>query len=164
MSRVLSIANKLLSIRGRIEVTDERGELAYEARGELAFLSPTWRLHQRGQELASVRQRVFSWAPTWQISAGNDAFEIKRKLLSWTRQCYTVGGPYDGALIQGNLWDLNFKVTHAGSTLATATGKILTLRDRHKVEVLSEADELFVVMAMMVVHLDRRDDRRHSED
>jgi len=40
--------------------------------------------------------------------------------------------------------------------------KLQSLRGR--MEVTDEHDELFVVLAMMVVHLDRRDDRRHSDD
>lgn len=163
MTRVLSIANKLLSLRGRMEITDEHGSLAYEARGELAFLAPTWQINSGENEVATVRRKIFSWAPTWIIQYGSEEFHIKRKLLSWTRQYYAVGGPYDGAITQGNLWDLSFRISRDHETIAVATGKILSLRDRHNFEVTGEG-EVFAVISMVVLHLDRRETRQHADD
>jgi len=163
MSRVLSIANKLLSLRGRMEIADEQGAPAYEAQGEFALFSPTWRISRNDQEVATVRRKIFAWVPTWVIECGAESFLIKRKLLSWTRQYHAVGGTYDGAVVKGNIWDLSFRVSRASATLATASGKILTLRDRHNVEIFGEG-ELFVVIAMVVLQLDRRDARRKLDD
>lgn len=159
MARVLSIANKLLSLRGRMEITDEHGSLAYEAKGELALIAPTWRIHSNGEELAAVRRKIFSISPTWIVQCGPERFQIKRKFWSWTRQYRTIGGTYDGAIIKGNIWDLSFKVLRNQDTLATATGKILTLRDRHNIEIFGEG-ELFVVIAMVVLQLDKRDEQQ----
>jgi uncharacterized protein YxjI len=163
MTRVLSIANKLLSLRGRMDVTDEHGSLAYEAKGELALIVPTWRINRDEKEVATVRRKIFSWAPTWIVQCGSEEFQIKRKLLSWTRQYYAVGGSYDGTIVKGNIWDLSFRVFRNQDTIATATGKILTLRDRHNIEIVGEG-ELFVVIAMVVLQLDRRDARQESND
>jgi uncharacterized protein YxjI len=164
MPKILSIANTLLSVRGRMQITDERGSSIYEAKGELALLSPTWRISRSEQEVATVRRKILSWPPTWMVHCGLDDFLIKRKLLSWTRQYYARGGPYDGALIKGSLWDMSFEVLHGVNTVAVATAKILSLRDRHNIEIFGkeERDELFVVVAMVVLHLDRREARRES--
>lgn len=163
MTRVLSIANKLLSLRGRMDVTDEHGSLAYEAKGEIALISPTWRINSNEKEVASVRRKIFSLTPTWIVQCGSEEFKIKRKLFSWTRQYYAVGGSHDGTIVKGNIWDLSFKVLRNRNTIATATGNILTLRDRHNIEIVGEG-ELFVVISMVVMHLDRLDARKDSND
>ena len=159
MAKILSVANQLLSLKGCIRITDENDALAYEARGEWAFLSPTWRVFT-GENVddvpnATIRKRIFSWVPTWDIDAGTGLFQIRRKVFSWTRQYYAVGGEYDGAIIKGNIWDLKFAITHHSRTLATAAQKIFTFRDRHSVEIPGEG-EWFVVMAMLVMQIDRR--------
>lgn len=146
-----------------MEITDEHGSLAYEAKGELALIAPTWRITSDENEVAAVRRKIFSWAPTWVIQCGSEEFLIKRKLLSWTRQYYALGGPYDGAIIQGNLWDLDFNISRNNETIANATGKLLSLRDRHNIEIIGEG-EVFAVIAMVVLHLDRRETRQHSDD
>jgi uncharacterized protein YxjI len=161
MTTILSIANKLMSLRGQIDITDEQGALAYRARGEFSFTSPTWRVYAgeeaSGAPMATIRRRMLTWVPTWDIGVESGAFQIKRKVFSWTRTYRVVGGDYDGALIKGNVWDLNFTITRDDQVLATAAGKILSLRDRHRVEIHGEA-ERFVVLAMLVLQISRAED------
>lgn len=159
MSRILSVANKLLSLRGAVEITDAEGRLAYRAAGSFALLSPTWRIYRENVEVGSVRKRIFAFAPTWDFKGELGTFKVKRKVFSFVRRYYAVGGAAHGASVTGNLFDLRFNVSREGRTLAKATGRILTIRDRHQVEVLGEP-ELFVVFAMLVLQIDRRDRRR----
>lgn len=163
MAKFLSIANKLLSLRGRMHITNEYDELLYEAKGEFSFSNPVWQINMGENQMAAIRRKVFSWSPTWMVQSGLGYFQIKRKIFSWSRQYYAVGGLFDGALITGNFWDLNFKVEHDSKLLARASGKILTLRDRHNIEVF-EQGELFVVIAMVVLHLDRKDEQRQRSE
>ena len=161
MPRYLSVTNKLLTLRGAIRVTDENDDLAYEAKGEFALLSPTWTLFQGDVQVATFRRRIFAWRQTWEVTAVLGDFLIKRKLLSFTRQMYVEGGTYDGATISGNIFDLRFSVATAdGTVLGKAAGKILTLRDRHNVELLSQNqdDVIFTVVAMVVLQLARNSD------
>lgn len=165
MSKILSVSNKLLSLRGRIQVTDEADAIVYEGRGEFALLSPTWRVYAgaegEGQPLATIRKRLLAWAPTWDIQAGNTPFQIRKKIFSWTRQYTAVGGDHDGAVIKGNFWDLDFTITHGDRLMANAVGKLLSLRDRQNVEVFE--GELFVVIAMLVLHIDQRAAKRSGD-
>ena len=74
--------------------------------------------------------------------------------MSFTRQMYVECGPHEGATISGNIFDLRFSVAKAdGTILGKAAGKILTLRDRHNVELLSQAegDITFTVITMVVL-------------
>lgn len=162
MSRVLSVANKLLSIRGAIEITDGDGNLAYLGRRQIAAFSPTWRIYRGDNQVGTIRRKILAWAPTWEISGELGAFKIKRKRFAFTRQYYAVSGPADGATVTGNLWDLNFHVALAGETLARAKGRLLTMRDRHDVEVFGNL-ELFVVFAVLALQMERRDERRNKK-
>jgi uncharacterized protein YxjI len=161
MPRILTFSNALLSLRGRIEIGDEQGRPVYEARGEFSLFSPTWRVHAQGQEVVRLRKRLLAWRPTWDVQLGAQRMVVDRKLLSFTRVHRVHGGPYDGATLAGNLWDLSFAITRVQQVLARARSKLLSLRDVHTVEVLGSApaDELFVVAAMLVVLLDKRDNK-----
>lgn len=161
MPRILSVTNKLLSLRGAIEITDADGIVAYRAQGSLALVSPTWRIFRGDTEVATVRKRIFALSPTWDFEGELGALTVRRKILSFVRRYRASGGALDGAIVSGNLFDLHFEVSHAGETLAKASGRILSIRDRHEIEVLADP-ELFVVFAMLVVQLDRRDRRRRA--
>lgn len=165
MAHLLTITNKLFSLRGSMSINDEAGKPLYDAKGEFAFFAPTWRIYQSENEVASIRRELFAWAPTWHVGGSLGAFQIKRKLWSWVRQYHIVGGPFDGAEIRGNMWDLKFEITHDNKSLAHATGKILTLRDTHSIEVTNDDPEatLVTVIAMVTLLMDRqRTSNQHS--
>lgn len=157
MPKVLNVANKLLSIRGAITFRDEHDQQVFEAKGEFAFLSPTWRLYRGSTQLASIRKRIWAWSRTWDIESALGDFVIKRKLWSWSPQFHVYGGGFDGAAMSGSLFDLNAEIELRGKLIAKVQGKILTLRDRHTVELLDQSDEgvLFTTIAMVVMQLDR---------
>lgn len=164
--RTLTVANKLLSLRGEISIGDASGERAYVAKGQFSFF-PTWRVYRGGVEVARIRRKVLAIRPTWLVNTDANRFQIKRKLLALRRRYYAVGGAHDGATLTGNIFDLSFDVRLADRSIARASGRILTLRDTHSVQVLGETaeDELFVVAAMLVLQLERRDEaRRRSND
>lgn len=163
MSRMLSVANKLLSLRGAIDISDGRGDVAYRAKGAFALLSPTWRLYRADAQVGTIRKRVLSFRPTWVITGELGEFLIRRKVFAIRRRYYAVGGPRDGAIVAGNFLDLRYSVTSGDETLAQAKGRLLTMRDRHDIEVLAEP-ELFVVFALVVLQLDRRDEKRRAAD
>jgi uncharacterized protein YxjI len=158
MPKFLNVANKLLSLRGAITLSDEHDQQVFEAKGEFAFLSPTWRLYKGSAQVASIRKRIWAWSRTWDIESVLGDFVIKRKLWSWTPQFQVNGGSFDGAAMSGSLFDLNTEVELRGKLIAKVRGKILTLRDRHTVELLDQSDEgvLFTAIAMVVMQLDRR--------
>lgn len=159
MTRTISVTSKVLSLRGRIRFTVEDGAIIHEAVGELALLAPTWRLYDGAQEqgrlAATVRRKLLAWVPTWEVELDGESFRIRKKLLSWTRSYYAVGGLWDGAVIDGNFWDMDFTIRHRSGTLAVAARKLLSLRDRHAVEIFGEG-ERFVAIAMLVLVLDQR--------
>jgi len=162
MSKYLSVSNTILSMRGHMPITDENGVLIYEAKGELPFISPTWRLlTATGEVVATVRKKVFTWQPTWIVSGELGTFAIKRKLFSFVR-CYRVeGGPFNGSELTGNFMGLKFDIVHNSDVIAHATGKIFSLRDTHTIEIVKQGPEarLFTAIAMVTLQLDKRDEQ-----
>lgn len=160
MTKFLSISNKLLSLRGNIRLNDESGRLAFEAIGEFAIFSATWRVLQGDVEVASICRRIFSIRRTWEIEGLTGHWRIKRKIFSFSRTMYVEGGFHNGATICGNIWDRHFSIEKNGVEISRAGTDILTLRDRHNIEVLSHdpIDLVLTVISMVVVQLDRRDE------
>ena len=52
--KTLHIARKLLSVLGKIQITDDAGLVLYEGAARWAWLSRPWRITQHGQEVASI--------------------------------------------------------------------------------------------------------------
>jgi uncharacterized protein YxjI len=146
-------------------IVDDSGQPAYEAHGSFALFRPTWRISKGSLEVATIRRKILSWTSTWKIKGELGAFTLRRKLWAWRHRYKTIGGPFDGAILESNLWDLKFVIAYRDTVIARAAGTLLTLRDRQTIEVLQEGDaaELFTVIAMVTLHLDHRDEKRERE-
>lgn len=158
MSKRFIVRDKLLSLRGRIEVTDAEDFLAYEAVGEFALFRPTWRVYRDGTEVATITRRLFSWSPSWDITSQLGNFTITRKLFSWTRGYSVSSGNLADLRISGSLWDMSFEILRGEKLIAAARGKWMSLRNAQVIELLSSepANELLTIIAMMLLHLDRK--------
>lgn len=165
MTQQLFIRNKLISLKGNIIICDEHDEPRYQAKGSFAVFYPRWRLFNGEAEIASLRRKIFVWRPTWQINSELGDFIIKKKLLSWYSRYKVFGGPFDGAEIKGNFWDLKFEISHQSQQLAKASGKLVSLRNRYAIELLrdDETTELFTAIVMVTMLMHRRDRQQHQQ-
>lgn len=155
MARTLILKNKLRSLLGQIDIFTESETLAYRAISEWSWSSARWRLHRGGHELAFLKRPWFAWTPAWQVSGALGDIVIERKQWSMKRHYTVKGGAYDGTVISGNLWDQSFVIDSPSGTLARASNALMSLRDRHQVEILDEHAELLCIIAMVVIKADR---------
>ena len=160
MSKTLVLAERVLSIRGRVGITDEQGQQCSEGRGDFSLLHTRWRIFRDTDEVALIKKKFFALRPTFRVSGELGEFVMQRKLLSLRRHYRVIGGTYDGAIFSGGIFDLNFKIEHNGKLLAQAQEKLVSLRDKHRLEVLSDDrhDELFTVIAMVVMQMEKHAD------
>lgn len=155
MPRHLKVSDALLSLRGRMSITDEAEHELYEAKGEFALIFPTWRLKKKGREVASVNRVFFALRPTWEVECQFGNFRIVKQLLSFTDDYDVAGGPFDGAEVSGRLIRRDFSITHRGRLIASAEGSLISLRDRYDVMVVDDDDqsELFTAITMVAHHM-----------
>jgi uncharacterized protein YxjI len=166
MPKYLSVANKLLSFRGAISFTDENDQTVFDAKGEFAFFSPTWRLKRGAQQLAAIRKKRLTWVPTWEVKSTLGDFVIKRRVWTITRKYKIIGGQMDGAAMCGSLFDFNAEILVRNQPIAKAHSKLLTLRDRYNVELLDPSEDslVFTAIAMVVLLLDKKTEAGISGD
>lgn len=160
----LRIRTRILSLRGRIEISDEEGGSLYEARGEFSLFRPTWRVRYATREIASIRRRLWSLHPTWDVRSDAGEFRVQRKLWSWRRHYHVLDGPFVGAELTGDFWGLTFELQHGGAVIARADGQAFQVAEQHEIELL-DADpksEHLTVIAMVILHMDRRRQSRNS--
>ena len=158
MNRIMSVSKRLLSLRGRMDVQDEQGNVIFEAVAEFAFLRPKWVLRDEKQILATFYKKRWSWTSSWTIESEIGDFTIKRLVWSWKRRYLVSGGPFDGAKVEGNGWDMKFSVAHKDTLIAQAATQVLTLRDRIQIELLDDrkAVVLFTAIVILILMQDKQ--------
>ncbi len=160
MNKILTIRNKLLSLRGQMDINDEYDQGLYTARGELSFFfSPTWRITNSHSEIATLKRRRFSLRPTYDVTSQFGNYTVKKKWLSWSRHYTVSGGMFDGATATGNFLDLEFSIKHGNREIASVSERLVSLRDTHVIIVNKDEspDVLFTCVLMVIMQLDKRD-------
>lgn len=155
MARILVLKNRLRSWLGQIDVVNEDDKLAYRAVSEWSWTGSRMRLYRGDSEMALLQRAWFSWRHEWQVSGALGDIVVARRQWSMKRHYTIRGGDHDGAVIEGSLWDRSFVIDGPRGTLARAGNALLSLRDRHQVEILDERAELLCVVAMVVIKADR---------
>ena len=151
--KTLHIARKLLSLLGKIQITDDAGNVLYESRARWGWLSQPWSITQDGREVATVTRKLWSFTPIWNVSTSEENFILRGKLWSWRRQITVVGGRFDGALLRGSLLDMDFELARHGQVIARAQAKMLTLRTRHSIDLLDKTPQAELLTAILMTHL-----------
>ena len=165
MPRVLRISNKLLSLRDQIEIFDDAGTVIYSC-SRASLFSRSFLVNAGETEVAHIKRKLFSWTPTWLVEGKAGDFAIRTRLLSLRRVYDVKGGPFHGAQVRGNLWDVKFMITLDETLVAQANKQLISLRDTHAIEVIrdNDASELLSVVAMIVVLLHNRQRKRAADD
>lgn len=158
MSQVLTIKNKLLSVRGEMVFLNSSEQEVYAAKGQLSFFNPTWTLFKGSDQIAQMKRKLWSWSTKYLIETKASSFELKRKSWSWTRKYQVMGGYFNGAEITGGFWDTSFEMHHSGRPIYKGDNEFLTLRDTCHVTFYDEKhlDELAAILVAM--RLDRKSD------
>lgn len=158
MPRQLSIATKLLSLKERFKIREERGDgnepvELYDCTWRFAWFREVWVLTAASGAETVMRRRLLSWVPRWDITSPLGAFTLCQRVFTLRRTLVVEGGPFSGATFTGNFIDMSFRLEHRGELLATAQGKWLTLRNRHVVELLSDDPAVETLVALLMARL-----------
>ena len=165
MPRVLRIGNKLWSLRHRIEVFDDAGTVIYSC-SRASLFSRSFVVIAEQTEVARIRRKLFSWTPIWLAEGKAGDFAIRTRVFSLRRVYDVKGGPFHGAQVSGNLWDVRFTIALGETLVARANKRLISLRDTHAIEVVQDDDasELFSVVAMIVILLHNKQKRDDDEE
>jgi uncharacterized protein YxjI len=154
MSRILTVDRKLFSWWRQVHrVLDERGQALYEMSWRWSWPARTWVVSRGGRPVAAMRRKLLAFAPTWIVEAAGARFLLRRKLLALRRRTQVIGGPFDGAELTGSLLGLSFRLERGGRLVARARERILTLRERHDVELLEDTPEAELLTALAMLNL-----------
>lgn len=151
--KTLHIARKLMSLLGKIQITDDDDHVLYAANGRWGWFSKPWTIHQDQREIATLRRKLWTFTPIWHVDGVDGSFSLRGKLWSWRRKVTVAGGPFDGAVLQGSLLDMNFELNHQGRVLARAQSELLTIRTRHSIVLLDATPQAQRLTAILMIHL-----------
>ena len=163
--RSLYTTSKLVSIHRHMDVTDDRGQIVYQAE------SKVFSLHDKtdvttadGQPVAHIERKLFSIHERHFISMADGLqFQLSNELFHLVKDITNVEGL--GWRLQGNILGLNFTLFDGqGMPVAVIGQKMLSIHDKYCMDIYQpEHEKIVVAIVVTLQHMIRdREARRAS--
>jgi uncharacterized protein YxjI len=157
---------KLMSWGDDFLIKDEGGRDVFLVDGKAFSLGKQLSIQDMaGNELASIRQKLLSWGPTYEIYGRGELRAVVKKALFTLLQCrfsVDVPGP-DDLEATGDLFDHEYSFTRGGRTVATVSKKWFSWADSYGVDIAEGEDEILILASAVVIDLACHGDQKGRE-
>ena len=93
----------------RFDIKDDRGAVNYQVEGSFFQIPKTFTIYDAyGEQVSEISKEFFTLLPRFNIQLRNGSNFVIRKKLTFFRDKYEFDDL--GLRIEGNIWDLNFKL------------------------------------------------------
>ena len=93
----------------RFDIMDDRGVVNYQVEGSFFQIPKTFTIYDAyGEQVSEISKEFFTLLPRFTIQLRNGSNFVIRKKLTFWRDKYEFDNL--GLRIEGNIWDLNFKL------------------------------------------------------
>ena len=93
----------------RFDIKDDRGVVNYQGEGSFFQIPKTFTIYDAyGEQVSEISKEFFTLLPRFTIQLRNGSNFVIRKKLTFWRDKYEFDDL--GLRIEGNIWDLNFKL------------------------------------------------------
>jgi uncharacterized protein YxjI len=153
---------KFFSLGGQFNIKDESGVDVFVVTGAVfTFGHQLTFSDMEGNQLAFIKQKVFSWGPTYEIYRNGELYAvIKKELFTFFKHVFTVDipGP-DDLVAEGDFLDLEFSFTRHGEPVAQVSRKFFSFGDTYGVDIQPGEDDVLILASTVVIDMVRADRR-----
>ena len=150
----LLFKQKLFSWFDSYDVYDESGRTVYKVKGQLAWGHRLKICDARGREVGTVRERIISLLPKFEIYLGDRYVGCISKQFTLFKPKYNID--FNGWHIKGNLFEWDYTILGVdGKTVATISKQLLRWTDTYVIDVADPADALCALMFVIAVDAEK---------
>ena len=123
----------------RFDIKNDLGMVEYHVEGSFFKIPKTFTIYDvAGEQVSEIRKEVLTFLPRFKIQLSNgDSFYIRKKLTFW-KDKYEFDNL--GLHIEGNVWDLNFKLLdNRDQVIAEITKELFHLTSTYTVTVYEDS-------------------------
>ncbi len=154
-ARSLFTSTKVFSLHHHIDITDEDGNIVYQAHSKVLSLhDKTDVTDASGRQVAHIESKVFSLHERHFVTmADGTRFELSNEIFHLIKDITNIEGL--GWQLQGNILGLNFQLYDSlGCIIAVIGQKILSLHDKYCIDIYRpEYEEKVIAILVTLQHM-----------
>ena len=147
----LYIKEKAFSLNDKFAVWDDQGKDKYTVQGEILSFGKKLHVYNcREEEVALIKQNIFSFTPQFNIFVNGQQIATVRKLsINYTKQNYVIND-LDWN-VKGNYWFHNYRVVKNENNIATIAKTPTIWGDCYEIDVVDSANEIAVLAIALII-------------
>ena len=146
----------------RFDIKDDRGVVNYQVEGSFFQIPKTFTIYDAyGEQVSEISKEFFTLLPRFTIQLRNGSNFVIRKKLTFFRDKYEFDNL--GLRIEGNIWDLNFKLLDDRDQLVAEIRKeIFHLTSTYTVTVYEDSyADLVVSLCVAIDYVEMLESQSH---
>ena len=150
----LLFKQRLFSWLDSYDIFNEAGETVYVVKGKLAWGHCFKIFDPLGNELGTVKQRIFTWMPKFEMYLGEQYLGCISREFTFFRPRYNID--CNGWQVEGDWLEWDYTVLgRNGETVATVSKEIFNWTDTYSIEVQNPADALSALMLVLAIDAEK---------
>ena len=135
----------------RFDIKDDRGNIDYQVEGSFFQIPKSFTIYDaQGQTVSQISKIFLTFLPRFEIKLSDGTSFYIRKKLTFFRDKYEFDNL--GLRIEGNIWDLNFKLLDdRDQVVAEITKELFHLTSTYQVNVYDEAYSDLVISLCVAI-------------
>ncbi len=150
----LLFKQRLFSWFDSYDIYDEAGQTVYTVKGQLSWGHCLKIFDAYGNEIGTVKERVFTFLPKFELYLGQNLIGQISKELSFFRPRYNID--CNGWRVEGNFleWDYDIKDS-SGRNVATVSKQLFNWTDTYEIDVADPKDALCALMLTLAIDAEK---------
>lgn len=150
----LLFKQRLFSWFDSYDIYDEQGRTVFSVEGKLSWGHRLHILNAHGEHIATVKQRVMSFLPRFELHEGERYVGCITKEFSFFRPRFSVD--CNGWTVEGEFWEWDYQIMDAaGGTVATVSKELFHMTDTYVIDVSDSADALHALMVVLAIDAEK---------
>ena len=136
------------------DIYDEAGNTVFTVKGQLSWGHCFKIFDATGRELGTVRQRVLTWFPKFEMYLGERYVGCISKEFSFFRPRFNID--CNGWQVEGNYFEWDYNILDSnGRHIATISKELFNFTDTYVLDVPNPSNALYVLMLVLAIDAEK---------
>lgn len=150
----LIFKQRLFSWFDSYDIYDENENTLFVVKGKLAWGHLLKIYNAQGDEVGTVREKVLSWCPKFEMYLGDEYVGCITKELSFFKPKFNID--CNGWNVQGNWLEFDYEVLDSyGRTVATVSKQLFRWTDTYVIDVHNPQDAICALMFVLAIDAEK---------
>ncbi|WP_164504786.1 LURP-one-related/scramblase family protein [Levilactobacillus huananensis] len=146
----LYLNQKVLALRDRFAILDERDNPVYHAVGSVFRIPKHFDILDLNDRIvASVTKKPFALLPQFTLEIDGRSVATIQKRFTFLKPRYDLKAA--GLTVSGDFWDMNFDVLRQGTAVGQIRKRWFSVGDKYEITIFDDQEELLLVGLVIAI-------------